>query len=82
MLNFELYSIYTEDDEYRGCNKEYFHNYDDAYAARMNYANWYRPNGDVWIRHYDKTGCHRIEEWHIDYDGGIKSQYLYGRNKK
>ncbi len=55
MLDFELYSIYTEDDEYRGSNKEFFYSYDDAYAARMQYANWYRPNGDVWIRRYDKT---------------------------
>ena len=47
MLDFELYSICTEDDEYRSSNKEYFYSYDDAYAARMNYANWYRPNGDV-----------------------------------
>lgn len=75
MLDFELYSIYTEDDERRGSNKEYFHNYDDAYAARMNYANWYRPNGDVWIRHYDKMGSHCLEEWAIDADGGIIRHY-------
>lgn len=75
MLDFEIYSIYTEDDERRGSDKEYFHSYNDAYAARMNYANWYRPNGDVWIRHYDKTGCHCIEEWHIDHDGGIIRHY-------
>jgi len=79
MLDFELYSICTEDDEYRSSNKEYFYSYDDAYAARMNYANWYRPNGDVWIRHYDKSGCRCLEEWHIDYDGGTIRYYPWGK---
>ncbi len=77
MLDFELYSIHTEDNERESSNKEYFHSYDDAYAARMNYANWYRPNGDVWIKHYDNTGCHCIEEWHIDCDGSIIDYYLW-----
>lgn len=75
MLDFELYSIYTTDDERRGSDKEYFYSYNDAYAARMNYANWFYPDGDVWIRHYDKTGRNFIEEWHIDCDGDIIKYY-------
>lgn len=71
MLDFQPYSIYTEDDEYRGSNKEFFYSYDEAYAARRKYANWYRPNGDVWIRRYDKTGAHCIQEWHVDVNGSI-----------
>ena len=82
MLSFELYSIYTEDDEYRGSNKEFFYSYDEAYAARVKYANWYRPNGDVWIRHYDKTGAHCIEEWHVDRDGSIIRRYGWSGYKE
>lgn len=77
MLNFELYSIHIEDDEWHSSDKEFFTSYEDAYAARMKYANWYRPNGDVWIRRYDKTGCHCIEEWAIEADGTCRKHFKW-----
>lgn len=78
MLDFELYSIYTEDDEWRGSDKEFFCSYNDAYNARMKYGNWYRPLGDIWIKHYDKTGCHCLEEWAINVDGSIRKHFGCG----
>ena len=76
MLDFELYSIYTEDDERRGSDKEYFYTYDSAYEARMKYANWFCYNGDVWIRRYDKSGRRCLERWHINKEGNITQHYL------
>ena len=82
MLNFELYSIYTSDNEYNGSDKELFMSYEEAYAARMNYANWWSEDGDIWIRHFDKNGRSMLEEWHINPEGRIVDHYDFSKKKK
>ena len=77
MLNTDLYSIYTTYDEYRGRDREYFYTFEEAIQSRMKYNNWWSPMGDVYIRHYDKTGAHYVEEWHIDSDGTIKTYFNF-----
>ena len=81
MLNTELYTINVTIDEYNFKTVEYFYSFKDAMAARMNYANWYRDNGDVYIRRVGKDGVHVIEEWHIDKDGNIINHWGIGVNK-
>jgi hypothetical protein len=83
MLNRkDYYAIYIETDERGGREVDYFETFEEAMDNRMKYANWYRPNGDVWIRHYDKTGAHCIEEWHIDYDGSTIRRYGWSGYKE
>ena len=52
MINIDIYSINTEKSEYSSSDDEWFASFEEAVANRMKYANWYRPNGDIWIKHY------------------------------
>ena len=76
MLNFDIYSIYTDDNERNGSNKEFFLTLTEAIENRFNYSNWYRPKGDVWIHLYkgnSKFVC--SHKWHILPDGTIDIEY-------
>lgn len=72
MLNFDLYAIYTEDNECRGSIKEFFTSFDEAKENRFKYANWFCPKGDVWIYRYDANDTFRDSHtWRIDENGDI-----------
>lgn len=78
MLDFDIYAIETEDDERSGSVKELFTSFDDAMNARYNYANWFRPKGDVWINLYKANHpFKRAHTWHIDKSGKVISEYKY-----
>lgn len=78
MLNFDLYSINTEKDERRSSDDELFLTFEDAMANRMRFANWWRPNGDIWIHKYPANSRFSYSEvWHIDKDGNIVSHYKF-----
>lgn len=79
MLNFDLYAIYTEKSEVTGSVDEMFASFEEAMAHRMEYANWWRPNGDVWIKKYKggKKQFVSVESWHINADGKICDHYKY-----
>ena len=47
-------------------------------ANRMKYANWYRPNGDIWIRKKSGNRNRTIEEWHIDSAGYTVNHFKWG----
>lgn len=79
MLNTELYAINVTIDEYKSKTVEYFYSFDEAMAARMNYANWWCDNGDVYIQRIGKNGVHVIEEWHIDKDGNTIKHWNWGK---
>lgn len=74
MLDKVIYAIATEKDEYRCTEDEWFDSFDDAMANRMKYANWFRPNGNVWIHKHN--GSPRVSEaWLIDETGNIEIHY-------
>ena len=76
MLNFDIYSIYTEDNERKGSNKEFFLTLTEAIENRFNYNNWFCPKGDVWVHLYksnSKFVCSYV--WHILPDGTIDRAY-------
>ena len=77
MLDFDLFAICTEKNEYSSSVDELYASFEEAMEHRMEYANWWRPYGDVWIKRY-KAGetFHACEEWHIKEDGTIKSHYM------
>ena len=74
MLDKVIYAIATEKDERRCTEDEWFISFEDAMANRMKYANWFRPNGHVWIKKH-KGGPRVSEEWLIDETGNIESHY-------
>jgi len=80
VLGCDIYAIYTEDNERNGSVKELFLFFEEAMQNRMKYANWYCPNGDVWIYKY-KAGSifSPSEEWHIDQHGKIINHYTWGK---
>lgn len=49
---FDYYAIYTSDSETRSSDKAFFDTIEEAFNERMNYANWWEPEGNVYIRHY------------------------------
>lgn len=78
MLNrLDFYAISIEVDERNSKEVEYFETFEEAKENRMRYANWWRPNGDVWILH--KNGCtlRTAESWHIDSNGMVVSHYNF-----
>lgn len=76
MLNFDLYAIYTEKNEYNGSIDELFTSFEEAMEQRMKYANWFREKGCVWIKKFPaKEKFHTIEEWLINADGTIAKHY-------
>ena len=79
MLKFDLYAIYTEDNEYGGSIKEFFSSFEEAMENRMNYANWWCPNGTVWIKKYpaNRKEFYASERWYINADGTIDRHYCY-----
>lgn len=80
MLNFpDFYMIVVETDERHSCNVEPFATWKEAMAARMKYANWYRPNGDVWIHKISGKSLKTLEDWHIEADGSVASHYNWSK---
>lgn len=73
MLNFDLYAIYTTDNEYNGSIKEYFVSFEDAMNNRMKYADWWSPNGRVTIKKFpaNSSMTYASESWDIHEDGRI-----------
>lgn len=49
---FDYYAIHTTDNEYNSSDKALFDTLEEAFNERMNYANWWQLNGNVYIRHY------------------------------
>ena len=80
MLNFpDFYMIVVETDEYHTRNAEPFATWEEAMTARMKYANWYSPNGDVWIHKISGKSLRDLEHWHIKADGSIASHYDWSK---
>lgn len=79
MLNTQLYAINVTIDEYKSKTVEYFYSFDEAMDARMNYANWWCDNGDVYIQRIAKDGIRVIEEWHIGKDGNTINHWNWGK---
>jgi hypothetical protein len=80
MLNFpDFYKIVIETDEYHTHDVEPFATWEEAMAARMRYANWYSPNGDVWIYKISGKSLRDLEHWHIKADGSIASHYDWSK---
>lgn len=76
MLDFDLFAICTEKSEYSSSIDELYASFEEAMEHRMEYANWWRPNGDVWIQRYKANNTfHCSEEWHISKDGTITDHY-------
>lgn len=76
MLDFDLFSIYTTTDEYRGKDHELFLSFEEAMAAREKYANWYCKPGDVYIRRFAAGRISMPKEtWHVCEDGHIDFHY-------
>lgn len=69
MLNFNLYSIYVTTSPERACDKEFFLTFDEAMAARTKYANWRKPNGDVYICQYFNGVLTPVKVWHVNEQG-------------
>lgn len=81
MLNFDLFAIFTEKSEYSGSIDELYTSFEEAMKHRMEYANCWRPHGDVWNKKYKAGENFRAsEEWHIREDGTIDSHYMWGKN--
>ena len=49
---FDYYAIHTSDSDTHSSDKALFDTLKEAFSERMNYANWWEPNGNVYIRHY------------------------------
>lgn len=49
---FDYYAIHTTDSERSSSDKAFFDTLEEAFNERMNYANWWQPNGNVYIIHY------------------------------
>lgn len=78
MLDFDLYSIYTEKSERTGSIDEFFLTFEEAFENRMRFANWWSPQGDVWIHKYPASSSfYCSESWLIDKDGNITSHYNF-----
>ena len=78
MLNRkDYYAIYIETDERSGREVDYFETFEEAMDNRMKYANWYRPNGDIWICKKSGNRNRKIEEWHIDSAGYIVDHFKW-----
>lgn len=73
----DYYAIYIETDERSGREVDYFETFEEAMDNRMKYANWWRPNGDIWIRKKSGNKNRTIEEWHIDSDGYIANHFKW-----
>lgn len=80
MLNFpDFYMIVVETSEHHTRNAEPFATGEEAMAARMKYANWFRPNGDVWIHKISGKSLKDLEHWHINAEGSINSHYCWSK---
>ena len=77
----DYYAIEIETDEYHASEVEYFENFIDAINNRMKYANWFRPQGDIWIKRKSGKSPEVLEEWHIYSDGSIGSHYDWSEKK-
>ena len=76
MLDKDIYSIYTTNNEYDGSNKEFFSSFNDAMEARYKYADWFRPKGHVSIKLYKANSPFRCSHtWHISPEGKITEEY-------
>lgn len=80
MLDFDIYAINTEDDEYKSSDKEFYLSFDEAMKNRFKYSNWYRKNGNVWIKRYQAGIPHAVELWKVNEDGTFDA--YYDRRKK
>lgn len=78
MLNYpDFYMINVEIDERNSRDVEPFSTWEEAMTARMKYANWWRPNGDVHIHKISGKTMKTIERWHISENGSIISHYYF-----
>ena len=76
MVKFDYYAIYIETSERSGHIVDIFTTFDECMAARMRYANWFMPKGDIWIQHINKrNNFSPSESWHINKNGEIVSHY-------
>ena len=79
MLNFDVYAIRTTHTEYSSDIDELFPSFEEAMEHRMEYANWYRPRGEVWIEKYpaNSKSFWPTEKWYINADGTVGHYYNY-----
>lgn len=77
MVKFDYYAIYIETSGNNGEIVDIFSSFDDCMQKRMKYANWCRPNGNIWIYHINKGNNFSPSEiWLINENGKIDSHYL------
>ena len=78
MLNFDLYAIWTSDNEYGGSIKEFFTSFKEAVEHRMEYANWWCSNGNICIEKYPAGSDFRAsDKWYINPDGTIQDHFKW-----
>lgn len=78
MLNFpDFYQIEVEINERDSAKREPFLTFEEAMENRMKFANWWRPNGDVWILKISGKDLSCLETWHVNEKGEITSHYKY-----
>lgn len=71
MTPFDLYSIYTLNENEHGVVREMFLTFEDAKAARLKYKNAGSGAGDVYIERY-VNGFHIMSQiWHVTADGMV-----------
>lgn len=83
MTPFDLYGIYTLNENERGTVREMFLTFEDAKAARLKYQNAGSGAGDVYIERF-VNGIYKMNQvWHITADGAVhelfekkKGEYL------
>lgn len=59
---FDYWVICTEDGEFSSSDKEVFDSFEDAFAARMDYADWWTNAGTCWVKHYRISPEYRLPE--------------------
>lgn len=78
MLDFDIFAINVTIDERRRVDKEWFLSFEDAYANRMKYRNWFADKGDVYIVRYAHGDPHEVEMWSINEKGDVIGHYISG----
>lgn len=83
MVKLDIYAIYVETSERGGQVVDLYNSFEECMEHRMEFANWWRPNGDIWIKHYSggKNFC-PDEDWHIGEEGNIISHYEWSSKRK
>lgn len=76
MVKLDIYAIYVETSERSGQVVDLYNSFEECMKHRMEFANWWCPQGNIWIKHYPGgKSLSPDEEWHIDEKGTIIGHY-------